>query len=244
MRRRIKLTLLASTLLMTTGCTTNSLSIGAGLDVVKAFSLTDEKMKSMAVQSAKYSDKKNHVAPSNSAYTKRLQQITRSLKLPNSNLQMNYKVYLTSQVNAFAMEDGTVRVYSGLMKLMNDDELRFVLGHEIGHVYYHHNKSSYRMTLLSSAARKGAASAGGTLGALASGQVGALTEKLINAQYSQSEENEADSYGLKVLQENHRNQKAAVSALLKLAKLGGGSSIFDNHPAAKDRAESIKAQIQ
>ena len=32
------------------------------------------------------------------------------------------------------MADGTIRVYSGLMDLMTDDELLFVIGHEMGHV--------------------------------------------------------------------------------------------------------------
>jgi putative metalloprotease len=35
-------------------------------------------------------------------------------------------------VNAFATADGTIRIYSGLMEMMTDDELIFVIGHEIG----------------------------------------------------------------------------------------------------------------
>lgn len=41
---------------------------------------------------------------------------------------LNYKVYITDDINANASADGSVRVYSGLMDLMTDDELRFVLG--------------------------------------------------------------------------------------------------------------------
>ena len=39
---------------------------------------------------------------------------------------------MTNEMNANAR--WLVRVYSGLMDKMNDDELRFVIGHEIGHV--------------------------------------------------------------------------------------------------------------
>ena len=32
------------------------------------------------------------------------------------------------------MANGTVRVYAGLLDAMTDDEVRFVIGHEVGHV--------------------------------------------------------------------------------------------------------------
>ncbi|BBQ84581.1 hypothetical protein WP3W18E02_31100 [Klebsiella sp. WP3-W18-ESBL-02] len=35
----------------------------------------------------------------------------------------------TADVNAWAMANGCVRVYSGLMDLMNDNEVEGVLGH-------------------------------------------------------------------------------------------------------------------
>lgn len=38
------------------------------------------------------------------------------------------------------MADGTIRVNSGLMDVMNDGELRFILGHEMGHVVERHIK--------------------------------------------------------------------------------------------------------
>ncbi len=39
---------------------------------------------------------------------------------------------MTSNVNAWAMANGCVRVYSGLMDMMNDNEIEGVLGHELG----------------------------------------------------------------------------------------------------------------
>ena len=38
---------------------------------------------------------------------------------------------MTSDVNAWAMANGCVRVYSGLMDMMNDNEIEGVLGHEL-----------------------------------------------------------------------------------------------------------------
>ena len=226
------------------GCSQNDLNISAAMDALKAFTISDSQMRSMAMQSSRHMDRKNRVASKNSKYTKRLRRITRGLKLPNNRLRMNYKVYLTHDVNAFAMADGTVRVYSGLMDRMNDDQLRFVIGHEIGHVAYKHSKKAYKTALLTSAARKGVASRGGNVGRMAQGELGALSSKLVNAQFSQSEESQADSYGLKVLIVNKRNPMAAVGALNKLAKLGGSSSILSSHPSPEKRARDILAQIR
>ena len=41
---------------------------------------------------------------------------------------------MTREVNAFACPDGSIRVFAGLMDIMDDDELYFIIGHEIGHV--------------------------------------------------------------------------------------------------------------
>lgn len=46
---------------------------------------------------------------------------------------------MTSDVNAWAMANGCVRVYSGLMDMMNDNEIEGVLGHELGHVALGHS---------------------------------------------------------------------------------------------------------
>ena len=48
-------------------------------------------------------------------------------------IPLNFKVYDVIDVNAFACPDGSVRVFSSLMDIMDDDELLGVIGHEIGH---------------------------------------------------------------------------------------------------------------
>lgn len=241
MNKKIKLSLVAlSATFMMSGCAVNQMGISAGMDLLKAATISTDQVKSMAAGAAQSMDAKNQVAPDGNPYAERLKKITANLKIPGD-LDLNYKVYLTDDVNAFAMADGTVRVYSGLMDLMNDQELLFVMGHEIGHVKHEHSKQAYRMAYAAQATRKAAASTGGTAGALAAGSLGGLAEKLLNSQFSQSEESEADSFGLEFLKLNNIDPKAAVSALEKLG--GGDSSMFSSHPGSKERAEAIKSQI-
>ena len=238
---RLQSTLLALTATVAlSGCATNEMGVAAGMDLLRAATISDEQVRAMAAQAAQEYDAKNQVAPAGNKYAERLKRITANLKTP-LNLPLNFKVYLTEEINAFAMADGTVRVYSGLMDLMNDQELVFVMGHEIGHVYFKHSKKAYRLAYAAQAARKGAASIGGTTGAVATGDLGGLAEKLLNAQFSQREETQADSFGLRILKLNGINPQAAVSALEKLG--GGNSSIFSSHPGSKERAEAIRRQI-
>jgi len=241
MKNKIRLSLIAlSATFMISGCAVNQMGIAAGVDLLRAATISNDQVKSMAFSAAQSMDEKNQVAPDGNAYAERLKRITNNLKLP-SGLNLNYKVYLVDDINAFAMADGTVRVYKGLMDLMSDEELLFVMGHEIGHVKHQHSKQAYRMAYAAQAVRKGAASAGGRVGAIAAGSLGGLAEKLVNSQFSQSEETEADEFGLSFLKLNAINPNSAVSALEKLG--GGPSSMFSSHPGSKERADAIKRQI-
>ena len=243
MNKKIRLSLAAlSTTFMMSGCAVNNMGISAGMDLLKAATISDGQMKAMAASAATSYDAEHKIAPEGSKYTQRLKRITANIKIPDeNNLALNYKVYLTDDVNAFAMADGTVRVYSGLMDLMNDDELLFVMGHEIGHVHYGHSKSAYRMAYAAQAARKGVASGGGAAGSLAAGSLGGLAQKLVTSKFSRSDESEADAFGLEFLKLNNINPQAAVSALKKLG--GGESSMFSSHPGSAERAAAIKAKI-
>jgi putative metalloprotease len=68
---------------------------------------------------------------------------------------VNYKVYETKDVNAFAMANGCIRVYSGLMDMMNDNEVEAVIGHEMGHVALGHVKKGMQVALGTNAVRRG-----------------------------------------------------------------------------------------
>ena len=216
--------------------------LGAGADLFKAATLSANDVKELGLATATAMDAKNKVAPAENAYTQRLNKIVASLRKEDG-LSLNYKVYLTPEVNAFACPDGSIRVFSGLMDMMNDDELYFVIGHEIGHVAGGDSADKLKLAYTASGARKAAGSAGGITGALSSSQLGNIGEALIKSQFSQSQEYKADAYGLALMKKNGKNQKAAVSALRKLATPGSAPSMFDTHPEPGKRADAIAAKI-
>ena len=110
------------------------------------------------------------------------------------------------------------------MDQMNDDELRGVIGHEMGHVALGHSKKAMQTAYAVSAARTAAGAASPGVAALTSSQLGDITEKFINAQFSQTQESAADDYSFDLMKQKGMNQKGLVTAFQKLAKLDGGKS--------------------
>lgn len=215
-------------------------AVGSGADLYKAASLSDKDVQSMALQFAKESDKLNPVSTTSAKYGKRLSKLTAPYSKYDG-LNLKFKAYEVVDVNAFSLADGNVRVFAGLMDIMNDDELLFVIGHEIGHIKNGHSKEKTRLAYAASAARKGVAASNSTAGSLAASEVGGLLEAVVNSQFSQSEERESDDYGLKFLKSTKRNTKAAASALRKIAKATEGKhSMLSSHPDPEDRAQRME----
>jgi putative metalloprotease len=185
--------------------------------------------------SAQEMDSQAPVAPDTNPYAIRLNKLTANLTTYDG-LTLNYKVYLADDINAFAMPDGTVRVYAGLMDLMNDDEVVAVIGHEIGHVANEHSLYQYKKAYMAKATKQGLSAAGGTTGLIA-GAYGDIGEQYLNAQFSQSDELESDNYGVILLHKLGRDPYAAVTAQQKLQKLGGSDSVFSSHPPSQKRVD-------
>lgn len=216
----------------------------AGGSLFTAATLSDTSVKTLSEQSCAEMDKKNKVSAPGSVYSQRLTKIMAGLQ--NTGLPLDAKVYETKEVNAWAMANGCVRVYSGLMDMMTDDEVRGVLGHEIGHVALGHSKAAMQVAYTAAAARGALGAIGSpTLAALTSSQLGELGETLINAQFSQRQETAADDYSFDLLTKNGGNREALVTAFRKMAALDGGqSSMLSSHPGAAQRAQHIEDRLK
>ncbi|WP_284503678.1 MULTISPECIES: M48 family metallopeptidase [unclassified Caballeronia] len=216
----------------------------SGQLATQALSLSDSDVRTISDKSCAQLDSENKVAPASSQYTQRLNKISKQLGDNINGVPVNYKVYITKDVNAWAMANGCVRVYSGLMDLMNDDEVRGVVGHEMGHVALGHTKKAMQVAYATSAARSVASSAGGVVGNLSASQLGDLSEKFVNAQFSQSQESAADDYSFDMQKKKGYNPAGLVTAFQKLASIDGGkSSMLDSHPSSPARAKHIQDRI-
>ena len=241
----LRLLLILFCIVFISGCDNTDVltAIDGGKDAVKAVTLSDKDVLAISSRSADLLDRKNRLAPPDNKYSIRLNRIINQ-KFKDGDVAFNYGVYMSPEVNAFAMADGSIRIYGGLMDMLTDGELRFVIGHEMGHVMKRHIREKIRLAYAASAVRKGVASQNNAAGEIARSVFGGFAESLINAQFSQLEEKEADDYGLLFLKKKDFEPRDAVSALKKLAGLGKGHSFLSSHPDPDKRAERLQAQLE
>ncbi len=214
-------------------------NVDAGKKLVKAATLSDEDMAALSLQSVAWMDENNPVAETGDPYADRLQKMVEGLESEDG-LSLNFKVYLVTDINAFATPDGSVRVMAGLMDLMTDEELLSVIGHEIGHVKLGHSKKRYQSAYTVSAAKDLAAANTGAGKILTDEKIGGFVENVANAQFSQTHESASDEYGFKFLVAHGFDYHGMESAFKKLAELSGDdgkSSLTSSHPGSAKRSK-------
>ncbi len=223
-------------------------AVGAAASTVKAVTLTDEQMAEYVKEYIDWMDKHNPVTPADNPYTIRLNKLTEGLTSVEG-IPLNFKVYDVIDVNAFACADGSVRVFSSLMDIMSDEELLGVIGHEVGHVAHKDSKKAFRTALLTSALKDGIASSSGKAAALTESQLGSLGEALVNANYSQKQEREADDYGYEFLKKAGKNPWSMALSFKKLKALqeeAGAkkdsklNQLFSTHPDIDARIKRME----
>ncbi len=246
--RYLKIITLSTFVLFLSGCDNEgefnlASAIASGVTVYQAATLEEQDVIQAAQLSATELDRKNQLAPANNAYSKRLRRIIQGLDVVNGQ-PMNYKVYLSPAVNAFAMADGTIRVHSGLLDAMPDDQVLAVIGHEIGHVQLQHSYQRMRKQLLTNAVFQAANSAGGDIASLSNSQLGELAYQAISAQFSQADELAADNYAQQVLQQLNQDPQAMVRSIATLqTKYGRGGGFLSSHPSNPKRLENLQKTI-
>ena len=130
--------------------------------------------------------------------------------------------------NAYANFQKEVNVYTGLLKLVdNDDELAAVISHEVGHILNNHIA---KQTMVSSVATGLI-----TVGSYFVPAVGSAiyAEKLADLKMSRNEESEADITGIDLMVNAGYKPQAMISLLYKLG--GAKFDLLSTHPSADKR---------
>jgi putative metalloprotease len=217
----------------------------SGTSAYKAATLSDADVKAFSAEGCKQLDSENQLAGAKSKYNKRLKTISKALGSSIDGTPVNYKVYITPDVNAWAMANGCVRVYSGLMDMMTDNEIEGVLGHEMGHVALGHTRKAMQTAYATVAARDAVSATSGVASQLSQSQLGDLAEGVINSTFSRSQESDADNFSYDLLKKRGINRQGLLTAFEKFTTMDAGrsKSMMDSHPASADRAQNIRDRI-
>ena len=153
-------------------------------------------------------------------------------------LNYSYRIVESEDVNAYTVAGGKIYINTGLLDYLdNEDELAFVIGHEISH-----NELKHCIKKIQYAAIAG--SIDPTLG-----QVVGVAYSIYDMPFSSDKEFEADENGIYLIHKAGYDKSGAISFFEKLAELEKEYGVdkrdpmndfISSHPTADKRAERIK----
>lgn len=170
--------------------------------------------------------------------SKALNAFAAELNLRNKR-PLHFNVVRSEEMNAFALPNGEIVVYTGLLRqIKTPAQLVALLGHEVSHVNERHSMKLLSRNL-----------AGYMIISLLVGDVSGITAILTdNAQqlqqlsYSRSNEEQADELGMKILIANRQDHKG-MSQLFEILQSEGANGIpefLSTHPLPSSRIAHIR----
>ncbi len=158
-----------------------------------------------------------------------------------ANYKWHFGVIKSDSINAFATPGGYVLLTAGLLKTLdNEDEMAFVVAHEIAHVARRHYYQVVQRQRLAEQATKGLQAvmqdSDAAKLAQASGQIYARG-------LDKTAEFEADRLGVEFMTRAGYDPAAAIGVLEKLQRLKGDDPraelLFSTHPSPSERLDML-----
>jgi|GEM_PF-690351 len=172
-----------------------------------------------------------------------LRRIVRASDKPNMNL--NFLVVPTEEINAAALPGGFLMINKGIISAMPEDQLAFVLGHEVAHVQLRHFATTMNM---SSAMEVLSVAEGGREAddrVVAEAQTEALAK--MARSYARNLELEADLYGMLYAMRAGYPAASGVAAMKTMKNLVGETppdmKELVNHPSFSERITQLKGGL-
>ena len=178
-----------------------------------------------------------------------LQQLTERMASHWPEVPYRFRTGVTpeSLPNAFALPGGVVVVTSGLLeKLESENELAFVLGHELGHF---RNRDHLR-----GLGRQVATAVAATIVGVAAGGGGvtdfmAIAQHVTNRRFSREQEMAADRFGLEIVHREYGHVAGADDFFEHVSEEGSlweshAASYLSTHPLSEDRIRRLQQLAQ
>jgi len=158
---------------------------------------------------------------------------------------LNYEFYILDEegMNAFTLPGGFIFLNKGLLDQANEDEVAFVIAHEIGHTAARHSVKRLQASLgvnfiLSFALRSVESSS-------IESAIG-IVYNVVSLGYSRQDELLADSLAVRYTKASGYNPKAGLTLMEKLSIDQNNDfslTFLRSHPPAEQRAQNIRRQV-
>ena len=193
------------------------------------------------MQEYKLSTNKNNV--------ERVQRVGQKLAQVSDRQDFAYKFFIVDkdELNAFTTPGGNVYIFSGLLNtITTDDQLAFVLGHEVGHSAAKHTVKKFQAALGADLITNIILSQVGEGAQRVANISSSLLTNIIFSAYGRQDEFEADRLGVKYMYLAGYDTKGSMEALAALKKESEGLSIplLRTHPYLDDRIKAVEKEVE
>lgn len=154
--------------------------------------------------------------------------------------------------NAMAMANGAIWVFQGLLEDMNDDEVAFIVGHELAHVTHEHSRQANLKSLWATAVMLGGILAAEQIdnkAARVALEIAAVIAPLawVN-RYNRAQEDQADRVGLRYVYEGGFDPAPGANVWTRFQKKYGDTNrvlnfFVGDHSTARQRSERLRDQM-
>ncbi len=149
----------------------------------------------------------------------------------------------SDEPNAYALPGGWIFFTDSMLKVCSDEnEIAFVLSHEIGHVIKRHsfNKllADYSLSMIGKFLR---------VNGFLQNVIGDITQQFLSKKYSRENEYEADNFAVDLMKSAKYDVNSAIKFFEKLKAMEEKSEFFPDyfstHPSTDKRIAAIKEKI-
>ncbi|WOT05993.1 M48 family metallopeptidase [Shewanella youngdeokensis] len=238
------LLLIISVVLLLSGCATNQSPTGRGQTLL----FSSQEMTQLG--NASFAEiKKNEKISNDVALTQYVDCVASRITqaLPDQSQHWDVVVFESEQVNAFALPGGHIGVYTGLLKVaQNQDQLATVIGHEVAHVLANHSNEQVSRAKMTNTGMQLAQLALGVSGIsnqeLYMGALGLGVQVGYTLPYGREQETEADVVGVKLMAAAGFDPSQSVALWRNMAEAGGeqGPELLSTHPSHGQRIAQLQ----
>ena len=166
------------------------------------------------------------------------------------NLDWEFKLIESDQVNAFCLPGGKIAVYTGILPIMkNEAGMAAVMGHEVAHATARHGaeRMSHQMAAkgMQQVLEYGLQDSTPETQKMTMAVFGVGASVGVLLPYSRTHESEADYIGLMYMARAGYDPRAAVSFWEKMAAQGGKQppEFLSTHPSHQTRIHDLKVNM-
>ena len=155
----------------------------------------------------------------------------------------------STEVNAFALPGGHLFFTTAIVELLDDDELAFIMGHEIAHVACRHVAHQLEREALVVAALESVVGGVFDVGEFYESEGGQMLATLGSLSFSRGDESESDLVSVDLMRRANYELSAAPSALRVLLALetegseSAAGALLSTHPPTRERIADVEDEI-